>query len=211
MSKLIDLTGKRFGKLTVIHRAEHSDHGRANWVCKCDCGKTCVVLGNCLRRGQTKSCGCLRADKNRERSTHGMRNTKLYSVWANIKNRCYNPSSKSYPSYGGRGIKVCDDWLDSSKFIEWAMSSGYSEGSTIERIDVNGNYEPGNCTWIPRAEQARNKTNSFLITIDGESKCLHQWCDETGMDYQLVYHRIKQLGWKPEKALTTPPRKLKRK
>lgn len=210
MSKLIDLTGKRFGKLTVLSRAENSKANTAKWLCRCDCGNTCIVYGSSLRRGQTQSCGCLRGDRNMERSTHGMRKTRLYGVWNNMRRRCYEPTTKSFKDYGGRGIKVCDEWLEPEAFFDWAKASGYAEGLTIERIDVNGNYEPSNCKWITKAEQARNKTNSFMVEIDGESKCLHQWCDEMGIDYHLVYARMKRLGWDAKKALTTPPRKLQK-
>ena len=210
MSKLIDLTGKRFGRLTVLSRAENSKDDKAKWLCRCDCGNTCIVYGISLRRGHTHSCGCLRGDRNKERSTHGMSKTRLYGVWNNMKRRCCDPTTKSFKDYGGKGIKVCDEWLEPEPFFDWAKASGYAEGLTIERIDVNGNYEPSNCKWITKAEQAWNKTNSFMVEIDGESKCLHQWCDEMGISYHTVYARMKRLGWDAKKALTTPPRKLQK-
>ena len=198
MSKLIDLTGKRFGKLTVLSRAENSKANTAKWLCRCDCGNTCIVYGSSLRRGQTQSCGCLRGDRNKERSTHGMRKTRLYGVWNNMRRRCYEPTTKSFKDYGGRGIK------EPETFFDWAKASGYAEGLTIERIDVNGNYEPSNCKWITKEEQARNKTNSFIVEIDGESKCLAEWCEIYEINYFTVHQRIAKLGWSPIKALTTP-------
>lgn len=208
--RLLDLTGKRFGRLTVVSRAENSKSGKTRWRCKCDCGNECVVHGDSLKSGNTKSCGCVRRESSHNKATtHGMSDTPLFAVWWAMISRCKNPNNKSYKNYGGRGIRVCDEWTDSSKFFEWAIKNGYAEGLTIERIDVNGGYEPSNCTWIPKEKQARNKTNNRMIEINGERKCLAQWCEEYGVDYFTVHQRICKLGWSPEKALNTPKRKLK--
>lgn len=208
--KLVDLTGQTFGRLTVVSRAENSNGGKARWLCKCECGNDCIVHASALRSGNTKSCGCLRAEISHDRVvTHGMSRTSLFHVWRAMKDRCLNPNNRSYKNYGGKGVRVCDEWLDSTTFFDWARSSGYEDGLTIERIDVNGDYCPENCKWIPFAEQARNKTNNLMIEIDGVSKCLAQWCDEYDMSYFMVSQRIRKLGWEPKKALTTPPRKTK--
>lgn len=140
---------------------------------------------------------------------HGMSNTRLYRIWCDIKNRCYNSKVSNYSSYGGRGIRICDDWMDPIKFFEWANQSGYSDGLTIERIDIDGDYTPSNCKWITLSEQQFNKTTSHIIEINGESKCLREWCMVYDMPYKTVHRRINNLGWEPLVALTTPVRKHK--
>ena len=164
MRMVIDLTGQKFGRLTVISRA--ADHiqpsGRKNiaWLCCCECGNYVVVIGNSLRQGRTKSCGCLAKECNQtKRGTfHGESRTKLYQVWSQMIQRCTNPNQKKYPIYGGRGITVCEEWRRSYiAFRDWARMAGYAEGLTIDRIDVDGNYEPSNCRWATRAEQEANK------------------------------------------------------
>lgn len=203
--RLDDLTGKRFGRLTVVSRAENGKGGRARWLCRCDCGNKRVVYGYSLKSGNTRSCGCLRAETSKDKATtHGMSKTSLFHVWWAMMERCTNKNSNSYKNYGGRGISVCDEWLDSATFFDWALSNGYEEGLTIERIDVNDGYKPSNCKWITKAEQARNKTNSFIVEIDGESKCLAEWCERYEINYSTVHQRIAKLGWPPIKALTTP-------
>lgn len=203
--RLDDLTGKRFGRLTVVSRAENGKGSRARWLCRCDCGNERVVYGYSLKSGNTRSCGCLRAETSKDKATtHGMSKTSLFHVWWAMMERCTNKNSKSYKNYGGRGISVCDEWLDSTTFFNWALSSGYEEGLTIERIDVNDGYKPSNCKWVTKKEQARNKTNSFIVEIDGESKCLAEWCEIYEINYFTVHQRIAKLGWSPIKALTTP-------
>lgn len=206
MSRLIDLTGQRFGKLEVLSMEGVDKYRSAKWLCKCDCGNTCVVTSNNLRRGQTQSCGCLRVEKASSTATHRMSRSRIYRIWCDMKNRCYNPNVPNYHNYGGRGIKVCNEWLDPTTFIAWANESGYADNLTIERIDIDGDYEPSNCKWITLKEQQWNKTTSKYITIDGETKCLREWCEQFGMNYRTVHHRIKYLGWEPKKALTTPIR-----
>lgn len=160
--KLIDLTNKKFGFLTVLRRYGYS--GKENtWLCQCDCGNETIVIGRDLRSGNTQSCGCLQRLRATECNTkHGGSTRKgrepLYKRWECIKQRCYQKNFKSYKDYGGRGIKMCDDWKnDYSAFREWALNNGFEESLTIERIDVNGDYEPSNCTWIPKCEQSKNR------------------------------------------------------
>ncbi len=155
----IDLKGQRFGRWTVVEYA-----GKQQWLCVCDCGATRNVEGGSLRRGLSTSCGCKAQEITTERNMlHGLSRTRLYCVWKSMKSRCYQSSSTSYPNYGGRGICVCDEWLhDFKAFYEWAMANGYDPNAprgecTIDRIDVNGNYEPSNCQWISNSEQAKNK------------------------------------------------------
>lgn len=166
MARYKDRTNQRYGLLVCLEYVGRTEKGRsALWKCKCDCGNTTVVRSISLVTGGTKSCGCLQrkaaAKECKKRTQHGAVGTSLYYRWAHIKERCLNPSCQSYPHYGGRGIMVCDEWLeDFTAFRDWALANGYREDLTIERIDVNGNYEPSNCTWIPMSEQHKNKRNS---------------------------------------------------
>lgn len=159
--KLMDLTGQRFGSLTVIERMPNNNSNKVVWRCKCDCGNETTVIGSRLYTGKTKSCGCLTRKKTIERSTkHGFCHTNLYKTWLSMRNRCNNHNNKSYGYYGGRGIKVCDEWNRSDggrTFCEWALSNGYTEGLTLDRIDVNGDYSPENCRWVTMKSQCFNR------------------------------------------------------
>lgn len=159
MSKINDLTGKKFGKLTIIKYYGSNKNGRALWLCKCECGNYKIILGNSLLSKSTLSCGCYNKESASKRFTkHNFSNTKLYKVWQGMKTRCYNPKFIYYRNYGGRGITICDEWLNNFKnFYNWAINNGYKEGLTIDRINNDGIYEPSNCRWITRAEQNRNQ------------------------------------------------------
>lgn len=179
MGKFIDLTGQKFGKLTVLEYI-----GNKKWRCECDCGNIKDIYSNNLRNGLTRSCGCLYKDAAIKRSKHGKSNTRLYHIWMRMKQRCYYEKSNRYKSYGGRGITVCDEWLnDFQVFYTWAMDNGYRDDLTIERIDVNGNYEPNNCKWSTNLEQQRNTTRNRNITYNGEVHCLSEWCEMLNLDY----------------------------
>lgn len=150
MGKLIDLTGKRFGHWLVLIRTTNSKIGHPRWLCRCDCGREKIVQGGNLRNGGSKSCqNC----QNKGNYKHGLRRTRLYNVWANIIKRCENPNATHYERYGGRGIRICSEWRKRFMvFRRWALSHGYKDGLTIDRIDNDGNYEPSNCQFITRGE-----------------------------------------------------------
>ena len=149
MGKLKDLAGVRFGRLVAIERGPNDPKGRTVWKCRCDCGNEKYILATSLTQGLTKSCGCLR---------HGLRHTRLYTIWTHMQQRCENPNHNRYHLYGGRGISICPEWRnDFCTFYNWAMQHGYEETLTIDRINPDGNYEPQNCRWATVSEQNRNR------------------------------------------------------
>lgn len=215
-NKYIDLTGQRFGRLVVIKMHEHTygKYGKITWLCKCDCGNTKVINGECLRDGGTRSCGCLHDELIVARNTkHGCTITgqkdRLYTVWASMKNRCNNPNSDFYYRYGGRGIKVCEEWKnDYAAFKEWAYANGYDENAdfmqcTIDRIDLDKGYSPENCRWTDIVSQANLRSNSHWITYKGKTQTLAQWARELGVGYSMLSIRLKK-GWSVEEAFETP-------
>ena len=203
MGKFEDLTGQRFGYLTVIKKAGKNKSDKILWLCKCDCGKLKIIQGASLKNGRTKSCGCLR--KKGARRTHGFKYTRLYCIWQGIKKRCLNKNTSNYHIYGGRGIKICDEWKNDFKvFHDWAFANGYDENAkrgdfTIDRIDVNGNYEPSNCRWATMKEQCRNTRSNKLITYNNETHCLMDWSYIFNINYKTLLYRFKK-GWTIEKA-----------
>lgn len=196
MGKLINLTNKKFGRLFVIGRTENDRHGKPMWKCRCDCGKLLAVRGAALLSGHTVSCGCYCRDLHRK---HGCEGTRLYAVWASMKARCLNESHKAYPDYGGRGIDVCDNWLDFKNFKDWAIKAGYDIGSpkwvcTLDRIDVNKGYFPENCRWVNMDEQGSNKRNKLEVEYNGEKHTLREWSKILDISYQTLYARVKRYG-----------------
>lgn len=206
MSARLELTGKRFGRLLVI--SQHNDKGASFWACRCDCGNTKVVKGTSLLIGYTSSCGCLKNERvSLARKTHGMSNSLLYGVWLSMRNRCYDKKNIGYDYYGGRGIVVCDRWRNSFENFASDMGEKPSKSHSLDRKDVNGNYEPGNCKWSTPLEQSENKRNNKTLTINGETKRLKEWCDIYSLKYATVQSRIMLYGWSAEKAILTPARK----
>lgn len=204
MGKLINLTGQRFGRWTVLYQVEPNRWRTTRWLCQCDCGKQSVVVGTSLRSGISYSCGCLRNELAKQRFTvHGSRRSRLYKIFHNMKNRCYNKENPNYHHYGGRGITICEEWMqDFSSFKEWALKSGYNDKLTIDRVDVNGPYSPDNCRWVTMKVQQNNKRNGNTITFHGETHTISEWADITGIPYYTLHSRISKLNWPVERALT---------
>lgn len=208
MGKLIDLTGQEFGRLAVVERVANNKRKEAMWLCRCECGNEVIVRGTSLRDGNTKSCGCLQKEAalkvGKNSATHHSYKTRLYNIWRSMKQRCYNPCNNDYPNYGGRGITIYEEWKSNfGTFREWAMANGYRDNLTIDRIDVNGNYEPSNCRWATMKEQGNNRRSNHLITFNGESHTIAEWARITGISYAVLKNRFYHLKWSPEKALTT--------
>ena len=200
MGKFVDLTGKKFGMLTVIKRAENTKDNKAMWYCLCDCGNHTIARANDITRGRKTSCGCKIRSKivSKENSW-----SRLYNTWHHMKDRCFRKKSKSYKDYGERGITVCDEWLKFEPFRDWALANGYRDDLTIDRIDVNGNYEPSNCRWITKSEQAGNRRDTITLTYKGRTQTLKQWSEETGIGRLSLVSRLNR-GWTTEKIITTP-------
>ena len=204
-----NLVGKNFGRLTVVERSENgrTSGGRSivKYLCRCSCGNYVTVRANHLRSGNTKSCGCLNKESTAKRSpTHGLSHERLYNIWQSMKQRCYNSKTEFYMYYGGKGVCVCDEWMSNfESFYNWAIANGYSDSKSIDRIDVNGNYEPLNCRWATSAEQALNRTDNHILEFDKKALTLTEWERETGIHRYTIYSRLER-GWSVERALTEP-------
>jgi len=199
---MIDLTGKRFGKLTALS-IDHKSGRRTYWDCRCDCGNHRIVSGDHLRGSEVKDCGCQRKGV-AHWVRHGGYNTRLYRIWSLMKERCYNPKRKEYNRYGARNISVCNDWHDFKLFMEWALNNGYKDNLTIDRIDNDGNYCPENCRWISRKEQSNNRRVNRYITFNGETKTITEWANDNNLHYYILRKRIDILGWDFERAISEP-------
>lgn len=202
--KRIDLTGQKFGKLLAIKESGRKGKHIA-WLCRCDCGTKKSVLATNLTYGNSKSCGCgQREAAGNMNKSHGFSNTRLYSIYKGIKQRCYNPKNPAYKYYGERGIKMCDEWYNSFiSFREWALACGYKDEPsfgkyTLDRISPEGNYEPYNCRWATIAKQQNNKLNSVFIVIGNNKKTVAEWATQNKTNkqtlYSKIYRLIEQLG-----------------
>lgn len=203
MANLIDLTGQRFGRLTVICRADIKSKD-VKWLCKCDCGNECITKGIYLRIGDTKSCGCIAKQLLIKRNyKHGKRHTRLYNIWRDIIRRCESTTRFAHEYYHDKGITICEEWRnDFLAFYNWAMNNGYSDNLTIDRIDTDKNYEPNNCCWVTMKVQGNNKSNNIHISYNGETHTLSEWADITGIKRATIRARIFQYNWSVKDALT---------
>lgn len=190
--KPLELTGQTFGRLTVLGKSKKC-RKEPLWLCRCSCGNLCEVTGSNLKRGKQKSCGCLRADNLRSITRkHGMTKTRLFYIWSSMIQRCSNPNNRSYPNYGGRGIKVCEDWTNSfESFSSWAAQSGYDDSLTLDRIDNNLGYFPENCRWASFKAQQNNRRDNIVVEIMGQSKTLSQWGELYGVKSGTIWWRYK--------------------
>lgn len=205
-----DLTGQVFEKLTVIEYVGYDPETRAvMWKCKCECGKEIITRKSHLKRGNSKSCGCLtrRADLNLK---HGLYKHPIYNRWENMRRRCNNPNDTAYENYGGRGIKVCKEWNNSFEAFHRDMAATYKEGLTLERKDVNGDYSPENCVWATMMEQGNNKRTTRFITVFGEKMSMSEACRKYDINWNTLDHRLNKMGLSPEDAVTLPVQKIGR-
>lgn len=212
MSRVEDICGKRYGKLTVRSvDKDRTTKKHTYWFCECDCGNVVSVRADCLKSGTTKSCKCLWTAEESHHKKHGMSSTKLYHVFYAMLQRCENEKDKRYRDYGERGIRVCDEWkANPESFLKWAMENGYKEGLTIERVDNNKGYSPENCKWITIAERQKNKrprgNMDILLEYNGKRVNLMQLSTLVGMNYHTLYFRYKRGLRLPE--LITPIKKV---
>ena len=217
LSRVDDLTDKRYGRLTVIG-IHDTPTRKTYWVCQCDCGNIKVVRSDSLKCGAIRSCGCLKKEQDQKNLTwgaeftgevrkpnstekrlrknatgHKVGGTRLYEIWQGIRRRCYKKTEPCYDRYGGRGITVCDEWVnDFSAFYKWAIENGYSDELTIDRIDNEKGYSPDNCRWTTAKEQARNRRSNINITIGNSTRTMTEWCEIFNVNYAKVnarYHR----------------------
>lgn len=194
-----DIAGQRFGRLIAVEYL-----GKSLWLCKCECGNKSSPNGRDLRNGITKSCGCLQRDIVGKRATkHGMAGTRIYKTWSNMKSRCNNPNATKYEIYGGKGIRVCKEWLNFEGFYNWAIESGYRDDLSIDRIDGEKDYTPDNCRWTTYKVQGNNTSQNHPLTFKGKTQNISQWAEELELDSNTLNTRIMR-GWDVEKALTTP-------
>ncbi len=206
MANFKDITGQKFGRLTAIRVVGKTKNGITIWLCKCDCGNTTEVRSTCLRSGESQSCGCITKERVSARNyRHGMFGTRIYEIWRKMRRRCRCKSEKSYRDYGGRGIRVCDEWNNSKtgfdNFYRWSMSNGYAENLSIDRIDNNGNYEPSNCRWATMKEQSNNRRSNHNVSYRGKEQTISEWADELHIDQRLLRQTLSRHNWDLEQAL----------
>lgn len=202
------IVGRRFGRLVVLNGAGAATGGRQGWTCLCDCGTELVVLPGNLKSGDTRSCGCWnRESTGNRRRIHGGYRTKEFRVWFGMIARCHNPYNKDYYLYGERGIRVCAEWQKSFSAFIAHMGPRPFPKAQIDRINNNGNYEPGNCHWTTCSQNARNTRRNHLMTHNGVTCTMAEWEERTGISQDLLCSRLSR-GWSDERALTTPNRGL---
>lgn len=197
---MVSMIGRKFNKLTVIEECkERTKNGTKIYKCLCDCGNYTNVIGTQLRNGMTKSCGCLRVEISGQNNTaHRKTNTRLYNIYRGMIQRCYNKNNKDYKYYGQCGVSVYGDWRnDFMSFYNWSMNNGYKDNLTIDRIDVNGNYEPNNCRWVSQYEQQNNRTNNLIVFYNNKKQTLTKWIKELNLknSYSTIYKRLVNCGY----------------
>lgn len=210
--KAKNYVGSRFGRLSVVERfPSYMGKKKTYYRCVCDCGNE-VFVSSCNLGKHCNSCGCLSKEIVSERfSTHGKSNTKLFVIWTDMRNRCLKERDREYKNYGGRGVTICVEWLDFQNFHDWAIANGYDENAprgqcTLDRIDVNGNYEPSNCRWVDMKVQSRNRRNNVRFSLNDESRTIAEWAEISGLPYSTIYYRYVIKRWSPLKTLTKPLR-----
>lgn len=205
-----DITGQRFGRLVALEYIGKRNVGVKKkytvpiWKCQCDCGNICEVSLYQLTSGSTKSCGCLKRDKIRERNrantSYPEEDKRIARIWRAMIHRCENSGDGAYDTYGGRGISVCEEWHDFCVFREWARTNGYDDNKSIDRIDYNGNYCPENCRWCTHQEQCNNTRANKYLEYNGKTQTLAEWCRELNLNYSRTKTRLNRLHWTIEKA-----------
>lgn len=201
---MIDLIGRKFGRLSVIKRVDNNKWGNLCWLCRCSCGQEKIVVGRNLKSGNTQSCGCLQKEN---RIKHGHSNSNrgkastTYESWHQMIQRCTNPNRSKYKYYGGRGITVCGRWKRFSNFLV-DMGEKPTKNHSIDRKNNDGNYCKSNCRWATTKQQARNTSRNHLVQFNGKTQCIADWSEETGIQYNTIRLRLKR-GWSIQKALTT--------
>lgn len=221
------MIGKKFNRLTIEEFVKEEKRPYKNaggydyyYKCKCDCENYIITTLKELRREHKKSCGCLKSENSKNMimkfcitkngETVG-KYKRLYHIWNGMKERCYNQNCKEYKYYGKNGISICEDWKDYESFKIWSLDNGYNDLLTIDRIDVNGNYEPSNCRWVTMKEQCNNKSTNKYIEYQGKTQTLAQWCEELDLNYDRVLARLNRCNWTVEQAFELPLQQLKRK
>ena len=194
-----DLVGNKYGKLTVIGFSNVDAKGHTYWICKCECGGETIARSSHLLSGNVSTCGCGKSHKR----THGDTGKRLYTIWSNMKSRCYNKNSSEYFRYGGRGISICEEWLDYGVFKDWAINNGYSDELSIDRINNDGNYEPKNCKWSTAKEQANNTSRNRNVCVNGETHSVTEWARILGINQSTLSMRMNKYGWSEERAIKT--------
>lgn len=203
MGKIKDLTGQKFGRLTVLKYSHAGKNHRSYWNCICDCGKTVVANGKTLLNGDKRSCGCLRIEhiKQLRKPTHGMRNSAIYKIWAGMINRCENRKDPSFYLYGGRGIAVCAEWRHD--VLRFSKDMGERpKGYSLDRIDNSGSYSKENCRWASSSQQANNRRNNKILTADNKSQTIAQWARDLNINSATIWRRLNVYRWSIERALS---------
>lgn len=204
MRKIVDLTGQRFGRLIVVGQAGRK-YSNVSWLCKCDCGAEIKLVGYSLKRGTTKSCGCLKKEFATEYAKkHGMTGTAEYISWTQMLARCRNENNDAYPRYGGRGIKICGRWLESFENFYTDMGERPNKEYSLDRIENNSNYEPDNCRWATPTEQANNTRENIYLLFEGEKLTISEWERKQKMKRGTLWNRLYILKWPLSEAILTP-------